>query len=109
MVDVDHQDQVDRRLGQLGVGWVARIGLMLVTPAVAGVALEHPQHLGLDVGGQDRPLGADPPGQADAVVAGAGADVGHGRAPGDLEGVEHRLGLLFLDARLTKQPVDPLP
>ena len=97
VVDVDHQDQVDRRLGELGVGWVARMGLMLVTPASRAFRWSISQHLGLDVGGQDRSLGPDPPGQADAVVAGPGADVGHGRAAGDLEGIEHGLGLLFLD------------
>ena len=43
------------------------------------------------------------------MVAGAGPDVGDGRAGGNLEGVEHGLGLFFVDACLAEQPVDPFP
>ena len=85
------------------------MGLMLVTLAVARVSLEHQEHLGLHVAGQNRSRGPDPLGQADAVVAGAGPDVGDGRTLGDLERIEHRLGLLFVDSRLAKEPVDPFP
>ena len=57
----------------------------------------------------DRALGPDPAGQADAVITGPRADVGHGGAAGDLEGVEHRLGLLLLDPGLAEEPVGTLP
>ena len=59
---------------------------MFVTPASRAFVAEHPEHLGLDVGGVDGALGPDPARQADAVVAGPGADVGDGRARGGSSG-----------------------
>ena len=109
MIDVDHQDEVDRGLGELGVELGGADGLDVRDPGLAGVPLEHPEHFGLQVAGQDRSLGADSLCHANAVVAGAGTDVRHGCALGDLEGVEHGLGLFFLDPRLTKEPVDAFP
>ena len=55
------------------------------------------------------PFGPDPLGQADAVVARAGADVGDGRALGYLERVEHGLGLLFLDRASRETASRPPP
>ena len=60
VVDVDHQDQVDLALGELGVGGRAADRLDVLDPGVAGVVGEHPEHLGLDVGGVDRAASARP-------------------------------------------------
>ncbi len=43
------------------------------------------------------------------MVTGPRADIGHGRAARDFQGVKHGLGLLFINAGLAKQPVDTLP
>ena len=70
MVDVDHQDQVDRPLREAGVGLGAADRLDVGHPGGAGVLAEHAEHLGLDVGGIDDALGADLAGQPDAVITG---------------------------------------
>ena len=72
---------------------------MLVTPASRALFLSISSISGWTSVASTVPVGPDPAGQADAVIAGPGPDVGHGRAARDLEGVEHRLGLLFLDSR----------
>ena len=86
VVDVDHQDQVNGLLGEAGVVLSAANRLDVGDTGRSGVLAEHAQHFELDVGGVDHPLGTDVAGQADAVIAGTRADVGHGRAPGDLQG-----------------------
>ena len=82
---------------------------MLVTPASRALRWSILQHLGLQVAGQNRSLGADPLRQADAVVAGAGTDVRHGRASGILRASSMASGCSSSIACLAKQPVDALP
>ena len=57
VVDIDHQDQVDLCVGKLGVSLGRANRFDVGDAGLAGVVSEHLQHLRLEVGGQDVPLG----------------------------------------------------
>ncbi len=109
MVDVDHQDQVDFLVGKLGVGLGREDAFDVGDAGLRALFLSISSISGWTSVARTVPVGTDPAGQTNAVIAGPGPHVGHGRSSGDLEGAKHRLGLLFFDAGFAEQPVDPFP
>ena len=69
VVNVDHQNQVDRGSRKLGVGLGGSDRLDICHAHGSGVVLEHSQHLGLHVGCQHGSGRSHATGEPDAVIA----------------------------------------
>ena len=104
VVDVGQDDPVDLAGGQLRIVDVAEHRDDAGDPFAVGEPPHDVEHLRLDVDAVDTAPGRDTPGHPARVVAGAAAHVGDDVAWLEPHRIEHRPGLLFLDAFVAFEP-----
>lgn len=105
VVDIDHEGEVDLFFGEFGVGLGAEDRLDVLDVLGTEVVAEHLEHLGLDIGGEDSSGRAHDASDSQGMISDARADVGDGPTRLDFEGVEHGIGLFFLDAFGAHEPI----
>jgi hypothetical protein len=105
MIDVDHQDEIERAGREFGIGLAAEDGLDVGEFHLGRVGAEAAEHFGLDVFGVDFAGGADAFGQFKGHVAGAGADVGDDHAGLETDGIESGFGIFLGFALIAVQPI----
>ena len=104
VVDVGQDDPVDLAGGQLRIVDVAEHRDDAGDPFAVGEPPHDVEHLRLDVDAVDTAPWRDTPGHPARVVAGAAAHVGDDVAWLEPHRIEHRPGLLFLDAFVAFEP-----
>jgi len=104
VVDVHHDDQIERRRGQLGIVDRSQHRTHVRQLRFGGVLLQQLQHPGLDVDGVDLPLRADEPREPQAHVARARPHVADARPLRDLQQPQAQVRVLFA---LTLPAVEP--
>ena len=104
MIHVDQQDTVEAARRQAGIGGRTELDADIVEPLARDALGELVAHRGDDVLGEDAPARTDAAGEADRVIAFAGADVRDGHAGGDLRAVHYLARLVAAVARVLGRP-----
>ena len=105
VIDVHHQDQVQRVALQLRVGDGAKHTFDVRDFPLRHFFGEQVEHFLLDIDGVNEPAFADRFRHAPTVVAGARADIRHGVARFELQGFEQKFRFLLVFAFRAFQPV----
>src|SRR3546814_19101896 len=89
---MDHEDAVEAVFGEPRIVDRPQFQRDIVEPFARDAVGEALDHLGLDVLCKNTPARADAGGEANGVIAVAGADVGEGHARANVRSEERRVG-----------------